>query len=305
MKSSLQQYYSSIREKNARLSEQRKQECEKKEPRLASLRTERGQVVISLAAGKMTEAQAQSRIAAISAERKTLLIGMGYPADYLDPIYTCSKCRDTGEVGELLKKPCSCQLKLQQKELADGARLNWKETFASFRPEIYPTDAQRSFGARCKKYCEKYVASLPYPEKPNLLFLGQSGLGKSYFANAIGAAAVERGIETRKVTAYRFVQDALSGIGNNSEPLAVYTNVTLLILDDLGTEPMIPNVTAESLFRILNERAAMNLPTIVVSNLNKDELVSEYGERIASRLFDGARTAIVRFTGDNLRTRQS
>ena len=102
MKSSLQQYYSSIREKNARLSEQRKQECEKKEPRLASLRTERGQVVISLAAGKMTEAQAQSRIAAISAERKTLLIGMGYPADYLDPIYTCSKCRDTGEVGELL-----------------------------------------------------------------------------------------------------------------------------------------------------------------------------------------------------------
>ena len=116
---------------------------------------------------------------------------------------------------------------------------------------------------------------------------------------------MEHGIETRKVTAYRFVQDALSGIGNNSEPLAVYTNVTLLILDDLGTEPMIPNVTAESLFRILNERAAMNLPTIVVSNLNKDELVSEYGERIASRLFDGARTAIVRFTGDNLRTRQS
>ena len=45
--------------------------------------------------------------------------------------------------------------------------------------------------------------------------------------------------------------------------------------------------------------------SIVVSNLNKDELVSEYGERIASRLFDGARTAIVRFTGDNLRTRQS
>ncbi|MBR0081246.1 MAG: ATP-binding protein [Clostridia bacterium] len=305
MNSTLQRYYSGVRQKNAALSEQRLSECEKKNPRFKSLREERGEVVLAMAAGKLSAAQAQSRIAAISAERKNLLIAMGQPANYLDPIYSCPKCKDTGEVGEGRKKLCACALKQMQQTLAEGARINPKETFAAFRADLYPTDAQRSFGIRCKAYCEKYVASLPHPEKPNLIFLGTPGLGKTYFANAIAYGALERGIDTLKVTAYRFVQDALDGIGSHTETMRRYTDVSLLVLDDLGTEPMIPNVTVESLFRVLNERNTADLPTIVVSNLTREDLVETYGERLASRLFDGSRTAIVKFSGNNLRTRQS
>lgn len=305
MNSALQTYYTELRYKNYREREERIAACEKRNPRLKSLLGEPGDVFRAYAAKKMTLQQAQSRIAAISAEQKNILISLGLPASYLDPIYTCSKCKDTGEVGEGRKKPCACAMKKLQEILTEGARINANETFASFNPSLYPTDAQRSFGVRCKGYCEKYVAALPHPERPNLLFLGMPGLGKSYFANAIGYGAIERGIETRKVTAYRFFQDAMEGFHAESDPMRLYSTIPLLILDDLGTEAMIPNVTVETLFRVINERNTSDLATIVVSNLDKDQLQTTYGERVASRLFDGSRTAIVRFTGDNLRTRKS
>ncbi len=305
MKTSLQRYFSAVRERNRILSEQRQTECEAKNPRLRALREERGQIVLALASGKMTNAQAQSRIAAISAERKNILIGMGYPASYLDPIYSCPKCKDTGEVGEGRKTLCACALKQMQQELADGARINMRETFEAFRTDLYPAEEQRKRALQYKKYFEQYIAQLPRPEKSNLLLVGDAGTGKSFFGNAIAYAAIERGIETSKLTAYRLIQDALDGIDGNGSALQHDMNVPLLILDDLGTEPMIPNVTLETLYRVINERIAMRLPTIVITNLASEALSERYGERITSRLVDRQITGIAVFRGDNLRVRQS
>ena len=297
MNGSLQQYYNRIRMRNAAIAEQRRTECEKKNPRIASLREEQGEIVRRFAAGKITNEQAQSRLGAIAAEQKNLLIAMGLGASYLDPIYTCPKCRDTGEIGKGRQKPCSCALKKMQEELTDGARINTRETFAAFNPAVYATDAQRSFGVRCKAYCEKYVAALPHPEKPNLLFF--------WFLLIFSNSHLERGIETRKVTAYRFIQDVMDGISNGTDAVRIYANLPFLVIDDLGTEPMVPNVTKETLFSVLNERIAMRLPTIVISNQMTDALSERYDERIVSRLTDKSVTAIVVFSGKNLRTRQS
>ena len=41
----------------------------------------------------------------MKARRAELLIKNGYPADYLEPAYTCLKCSDTGRVGGVL---CEC-----------------------------------------------------------------------------------------------------------------------------------------------------------------------------------------------------
>ncbi len=302
MKSSLQQYYSAVREKNRQLAERRQTECETKNPRLRALREERGQVVLSLAAGKLTSEQAQSRIAAISAERKTILIGMGHPATYLDAIYTCPKCKDTGEVGDVLKKPCACQLVRLQKELAEGARINERETFETFDPDVYPESEQKKRALTYKQYFEAYAAALPKPQKPNILMIGDAGTGKTFFGNAIAYAAIGRGIAARKVTAYRLTQDALDGIDGNSAAIRTDTECPLLVIDDLGTEPMIPNVTRETIYRVVNERITEGLPTVVITNLGSEALSERYGERITSRLVDRDVTAIAVFRGANLRT---
>lgn len=302
MTNELQRYYSELREKNRRLLEKRIAECEQKNPRFRSLANEPGLVFKQLAAGKLTPAAAKSRIGAIGAERRNLLISMGLPGNYLDAIYTCPRCQDTGEVGEP-RRLCVCALKKQQEQLLSGSRINDRETFANFNEAIYPNDEQKKQGLAMKRFCERYVASLPSPEKPNLLIVGQSGLGKSFFGNAIARAAIEKGIPTLKATAYQCIQTILDGIETRADAITPYLSSDFLILDDLGTEAMVPNVTVETVFRILNERTAANLPTVLITNLDREGLFERYGERVASRMIDGALTAIVLLRGDNLRTR--
>ena len=302
MTNELQRYYSELREKNRRLLEKRIAECEQKNPRFRSLANEPGLVFRQLAAGKLTPAAAKSRIGAIGAERRNLLISIGLPGNYLDAIYTCPRCQDTGEVGEP-RRLCACALKKQQEQLLSGSRINDRETFANFNEAIYPNDEQKKQGLAMKRFCERYVASLPSPEKPNLLIVGQSGLGKSFFGNAIARAAIEKGIPTLKTTAYQCIQTILDGIETRADAITPYLSSDFLILDDLGTEAMVPNVTVETVFRILNERTAANLPTVLITNLDREGLFERYGERVASRMIDGALTAIVLLRGDNLRTR--
>lgn len=93
----------------------------------------------------------------------------------------------------------------------------------------------------------------------------------------------------------------MAGFSANSSPLPRFVQVPLLVLDDLGTEPMIPNVTKESLFAIADQRNASRLATVYISNLNADELTERYGERIASRITDASITKSIFFRGESLR----
>ncbi len=298
----LRNHYSEIREKNRRLLNKRIEECERKNPRIRSLTDEPARVMQQLGLKNLTPAAAKARIGQIDAERKTLLISMGLPGDYLDPIYTCPICKDTGEVGNP-SRLCSCALKKQQEQMLSGSRVNERETFERFSESVYPTDEQKKQGLGMRRFCERYVAALPRPEKPNLLIVGQSGLGKSFFGNAIAYAAIEKGIQAFKATAYQCIRDVLSGIDARADAITPYLSAKLLVLDDLGTEAMVPNVTVETVFRILNERSAAQLPTVLITNLDRDGLFERYGERVASRMIDGALTSIVLLRGDNLRTR--
>ena len=303
MTNELKQYYSSLREKNRLLLEKRTEECEQLNPRFRSLASERGLVMQQLAAGKLTSAAAKARIGAIRADRERLLTLHGLPGNYLEPIYTCPMCKDTGTVGELNTRLCACALKKMQEQQRAGSRINDRETFARFDGSLYQNDEQKKQAYGMLRFSERYVASLPAPEKPNLLILGQSGLGKSFFGNAIAAAAIEKGLVTVKATAYQCIRSVLDGIDRREETITPYLNAQLLVLDDLGTEPMVPNVTIETFFRLLNERGAAALPTVLISNLDREELFERYGERVASRMLDGALTAVVLLRGDNLRTR--
>ena len=302
MKKELERYYSDLKDKNYRLWQKRVAECEAKNPRFRALSEEPGRIMQQAVSGKISYAVASSRLGQVDAERKNLLISLGHPSDYLDMIYTCPICKDKGydpDTGKL----CVCAMKKEQELMRSASCVNDREIFPKFSEAIYPTDEQKKQGLGMKRFCERYVAALPKPEKPNLLILGQSGLGKSFFANAIAYAAIDRGIRTVKATAYQCIQDILSGIEAREDAIRPYLSAELLILDDLGTEAMVPNVTVETVFRIINERSAAQLPTVLISNLDRDGLFERYGERVASRMIDGALTSIVILRGDNLRTR--
>ena len=75
----------------------------------------------------------------------------------------------------------------------------------------------------------------------------------------------------------------------------------ILLIDDLGTEPMMQNVTREYLFTLLNERQAQQKHTVLATNLNHMDLMNRYGERVLSRLMDGMNMQTLELKGKDLR----
>ena len=207
---------------------------------------------------------AKLTLSTLRMEEEALLKRYGLPKDYLLPAYSCPLCQ-------------------------------------GFREDIYPDEASRKEGKTICVLCQRFADALPAPKFPQLLLFGQAGRGKSFMGNAIAARAIERGIDTLRLTAYRMTEEVMNGFSNNVSPLPRFTQVPLLVLDDLGTEPLIPNVTKESLFAIADQRNTSRLATVYISNLNADELTERYGERIASRITDASITKAIRFTGDSLR----
>ena len=77
----------------------------------------------------------------------------------------------------------------------------------------------------------------------------------------------------------------------------------LLLIDDLGSEPMVKNITREYLFTLINERIAAGKGTVIATNLSPDDLEEVYGERVRSRLTDQHRSIVLKFSGKDLRKR--
>lgn len=75
----------------------------------------------------------------------------------------------------------------------------------------------------------------------------------------------------------------------------------LLILDDLGAEPMLNNITRENLTNLLDARQRQGLATAFSSNFTREQIINEYGERFAFRLLSPRNTLTLELIGENLR----
>jgi DNA replication protein DnaC len=93
-------------------------------------------------------------------------------------------------------------------------------------------------------------------------------------------------------------------MGDNVDLTPLF-EVPLLIIDDLGTEPMTRNVTIEYFFDLINERYVSGLHTVIVTNMGFLELKQQYGDRIHSRLMDVRLSQKIIFKGRDVRTHVS
>ena len=105
-----------------------------------------------------------------------------------------------------------------------------------------------------------------------------------------------------RITAYKML-DAMRRYHRGQEDggLEMMLNAEMLIIDDLGTEPMLENITVEYLFTLLNERRSGRLPTLIATNLTPRELQARYTERIFSRMVDRSDTELLHFIGQDVR----
>ena len=73
------------------------------------------------------------------------------------------------------------------------------------------------------------------------------------------------------------------------------------MIDDLGTEPLMENITITQLFNLINERQRLNLGTVFSTNLPDNEIRRIYNERIYTRLMDRQHCEFLTFLGKDIR----
>jgi len=245
-----------------------------------------------------------------NAEIKALLAKNGYPADYLDPVFQCPLCEDTGFTGEGKKAVCSCARALYAQLAEQSGGFQEDQTFERFDLSRFPDDTpvdrkgrtQREQMRVFRDYCLAYADALPRPSKKTLLLYGGSGLGKTYLLRCIHARARERDIPALCVTANQLIRTARRAIfSREQEELDALYGTDLLLIDDLGTEPLIENVTIEELFNLINERQTAGLCTVISTNLSLQNLEQRYNERLSSRLLDNQSCQALHFEGVDIR----
>ena len=161
--------------------------------------------------------------------------------------------------------------------------------------------------SRIRDAAEAYANAFPNNERRDLLYQGETGVGKTYLLNCIGGRVLERGYSVLKISAYKLIQLTLDNLRNEPSERPDYILPDLLIIDGLGTEPMIRNITIETLLSIVCERQDLDKATIIATNLavtdedGVDTLQSVYGERFASRFMAPRTAKIQRVRTQNVR----
>ena len=217
--------------------------------------------------GEMAAEDLPRKMEEISRGIREGLAAENYPADYLSPVYTCPLCRDTGYVGDRVREKCGCVRKRYQAKLrqAIGLAENSRETFEHFDPGVFPDRkaagealSQRETMVRIRRACESWADAFPDSVPKNLVLSGKSGLGKTFLLHAMANRLIERDRNVLLLSAHRFLEIARRSYYENDGQLEDLISTEALMLDDLGSEPMMQNVTVEQLFNLINERQRRN-----------------------------------------------
>ena len=238
---------------------------------------------------------------ALQAKKAELLVERGYEMDYLDDIFSCKTCRDTGYIGG---KMCSCLKAMYNAEVTRelGTLLkNSDECFEKFDLSLYG-DARESMEIvynTCREYANSFSE-----RSMNLMFQGGTGLGKTFLSACIARVVAGNGhsvcYDTASSALEAFETKKFSRDAQTAENAAVKVermlDCELMILDDLGTEMPTP-MSVSALYTLINTRLVNGRKTVISTNLTDAELSKRYNPQICSRL-EGEFTKLPFFGSD-------
>lgn len=231
----------------------------------------------------------------IQVRRAELLVENGWSVEYLDDIYSCPKCRDSGVYEG---RVCSCLEKLYNKELTKelGTLLqHGDESFARFDLNYYdaapvngvsPRETMTMVLGACRKFADNFPAV-----SANLLFQGGTGLGKTYLSACIARVVAAKGYSVCYDSAaaaleafevQKFSRDPEASEAANARVRRML-DCDLMILDDLGTE-MVSSISTSALYTLLNTRLVNGNKIIISTNCSDEELQKKYTPQIYSRI---------------------
>ena len=221
----------------------------------------------------------------------------GFSKDYLNKIYVCEECKDTGYLNGSV---CNCIMNdlVEDRVLESGfSNKKREQSFSNFEFSLF--DGNFEHGNRLvnsKEYVEKLISfSKEYCDNfkikdYGIFFYGKSGAGKTYFASAMVNYMLDKGKRACFITATEFFE-LMSNYSYSfyrdkkelQDRIDFIRNVDFLVIDDLGNEILSKNNNS-FLSSLLDYRIERGLNTIITSNLSEYDLAEYYDSRVASRI---------------------
>lgn len=230
-------------------------------------------------------------------KEKADIINAHFPKDYLEPIYDCPLCKDTGLIDNV---HCPCFKKTAIELLyaeSNHKNVNKTHTFENFDYSLYPKDyiiKERGMSAydnivRITEHCKNFVKNFD-SHNDNIFLFGNVGVGKTYLTDCIFNALVNSLHTVIYLTAIEFFTLLENAKFDNDFKYNSDNNIynslldcDLLIIDDLGTE-MVTNLSLSNMFHYINDRLLRNKSTVISSNYEPRALRDTYSERVISRI---------------------
>jgi len=312
--------YELQREKSREELEQKKKSLYSRLPRLRDIEDELVKLSIDITRAILNKSQdplvlleqLQKKQMDLKIEKAEILSANKYPIDYLELKYRCKNCKDMGFIDGI---KCSCLVQkeiislYQQSNLGESIK---HENFDQFRLDYYsdekdengfsPRDNMKDIYLKCVRFVEDFDN-----HNFSLLFVGSPGLGKTFMCNSIARELLKKGksviyqVSSELIDMVRKYKFDFENEDNNSSSLNEIYNCDLLIIDDLGTE-LPTQFSSLVIYNILNKRLLNNKKIIVSTNLNTDEIMKSYSERIYSRLFGNL--SMYKFFGEDIRLKR-
>lgn len=230
-------------------------------------------------------------------ERAEILSKAGLTEQSLTVAYRCAECEDSGFLPG--GGCCKCFYETLKDVINEALGIT-ELPFPSFGNYACKNETEQKIKEKLIDYTQKF----PELNVKNLILTGNTGSGKTFAAECIANAVQAKNHSVIFLTAVKandlFLRYHTSGSADKKVIFNLLTECDLLIIDDLGTEPVLKNVTVEYLTAFLSERLSQGKPFIATTNLTPSELKTRYTERLLSRL-SSDQTAMLAFMGKDKR----
>nr|MBR4280066.1 ATP-binding protein [Clostridia bacterium] len=309
--------YEQRQQQNQREEARRRMQAESACPEIGQVLDARQNLIFGtlrgILEGKASAEDIPQKMDVLNKRLSSLLRQHGFEETFLDPVCQCPVCGDTGYVGEIVRENCECfnQAFYARMYQRMGLSESTRQSFEAFDLNVFSAEklpgknySQRELMTVIRKTCEQYAQSYPDVPVKDMLLMGQSGLGKTYLMHAMAKKLIQRGQNVLIISAYKFLETARKAyMSGSNDDLDALMDADVLMVDDMGAEPLMENITIVQWFNLINERQLRGKGTIISTNLMEDELRRRYTERIASRLMNNMQCRLIQFAGEDVRRR--
>jgi len=246
-------------------------------------------------------AQLKDRLRSLRSQKALLLSQHNFPKHYLEPIYDCPDCQDTGfQEGRM----CHCfrqQIITLLYKQSNIQELLQTENFSTLSYSYYEGEALTHF-QNAVRNCQAFIRDFDSSYR-NLFFYGTAGTGKSFLSCCVAKELLDKGRSVLYFSSTALFETLSQGLShqNRDELSDTYEDLyhcDLMIIDDLGTE-LTNHFVSTQLFALLNERHIRKKSTVISTNLSLEELRNRYSDRIFSRIT--SHYEVCKLTGPDIR----